>query len=603
MQKSASPRKGGKHSKRKAKGQRPLSLRETSQRFRLDDESGNRLIEETFVSIGTPVALSCYLLFKAGEHRQLVEKGVNPDHYLEAEDFRLDFLAISLLRKANFLKTGIDTRHVALEAFKTSEEACKVTNRRFKYLTLDPSYEGENALLLEALRREISEVLGPFRTREFFASGCWGPGATISIGGKHTCSSRKFSEERGISDRAYRLFGEAMTEAYPGWFTLDLVESLVSQNSHRIGTVPKNSRTDRTICTEPGLNMFLQKGAGAMIRTRLRKAGFDLNSVKSSHAGARKGSAVHDGALTGTVMDELATVDFSAASDSISSEVVRALLPVKWWLVLDALRCHSYTLPNGEVVPNAKFASMGNGFTFELESLIFVLAACVVCRSKGLPVDEIAVHGDDIIIPSRAFDAYQEFCSFLGFTVNVKKSYSQGCFREACGGYFFAGIDVKPFFLKGRIRKTHDLYTFLNALSRFACGGVEGRPRSARFKNVWKYGLRQLPSKLRLYGDVKLGDTCIHASFDEATPRRAGRGFEGFRVRCLTQEPVEVELDCVGVLLSRLNQVRGSPEFWRNPSIDGLSYGNSSQLRRVTRDRTSSVLVAQWYHLGAWSSN
>jgi hypothetical protein len=142
--------------------------------------------------------------------------------------------------------------------------------------------------------------------------------------------------------------------------------------------------------------------AGRVIRRKLRNAGFDLNSDQKN---ARS-------ALYGSKTDKLATVDFKQASDTISARLVEEILPPAWYTVLNALRSEYYTL-DGIVTPYAKFSAMGNGFTFELESLIFVSAALACCQYLKLDSSSVSVFGDDIIIPSEAYPLYTEFCRFL----------------------------------------------------------------------------------------------------------------------------------------------------------------------------------------------
>jgi len=125
-------------------------------------------------------------------------------------------------------------------------------------------------------------------------------------------------------------------------------------------TVPKNHDIDRCACKEPDLNMFMQKGLGDYIAKCLRRVGIDLNDQSKNRDLAREGS----------INGLLATIDLSSASDSVSSGLVELLLPDIWFSLLDSIRS-PVTIIDGEEHTNAMFSSMGNGFTFELESLIF----------------------------------------------------------------------------------------------------------------------------------------------------------------------------------------------------------------------------------------
>ncbi len=569
--------------------------------FRLPHSDANRVIEEYFSSLGSPVALSCWLLYKHDEHLQLANKELHPIHYNCSLSFADDFAAVSFLRKAPFLKTGLDLKKEAMTSFFKAEESCKITNRKFRNLSRSPDYLGVRARLHEATRRKVTKILGSFDLGKTLDMGSWGPGVTRSVKGTDVSASRKFREERGITSSTYRLFVPAAKLAYPGWFTDDMIAELKEFKGNEVITVPKNSKTDRTIGIEPGINSFFQLGAGRAIRLKLRKAGFDLNSDEKNKRGA----------LIGSLDNSLATVDFSSASDTISREVVRSLLPDDWFFVLDSLRSPCYNL-GGELVPYAKFSAMGNGFTFELESLIFVSAALAVCEELQLPLDDISVFGDDIIIPSQAMELYQEFCDFLGFTVNTRKSYASTGFRESCGSYYFLGRDVKPIFLKEIISNAKSIYRLANSIRLLAHRRCSYSGCDWKFRSVWRYLVRRLPNALRAFGPVTAGDASISVNFDEAAPKLARFGWEGFLHPGYVQRAVRVRDEQSSLLLAKLRYPTSGLD--QNNFFEGFcqsiasgvpsdSSSNEVALRSVTRIVfKKSMFASQWYNLGPWIS-
>lgn len=569
--------------------------------FKLPDSEKSRVIQEFYSSLDSAVALSCWILFSSGEHLQLAQKELRIEDYSCGQRFAADFAAVSFLRKAPFLETGLDLKREAMTAFAASEEACKVTNRRFRNLTLDPNYHGSSAVLHEAVRRKICKVLGPFDMGSALDMGSWGPGVTRTCKGKNVSASRKFHDERGITSTAYRLFVPFAKLAYPGWFTEDMVAELVEFEGNEVITVSKNSKTDRTIGIEPGLNSYFQLGVGRLIRKRLRKAGFDLSSDEKNQRGA----------LTGSLDGSLATVDFSSASDTISREVVRSLLPDDWFFVLDSLRSPCYNL-DGLTVPYAKFSAMGNGFTFELESLIFVSAALAVCEYLNLDIDDISVFGDDIIIPSEGFDLYHSFCAFLGFTVNPRKSFSKGPFRESCGAYFFNGVDVKPIFLKEVISNAKSIYRLANSVRLLAHRRSSYDGCSEQFRPIWRYLVRRLPATLRVFGPRSAGDACLNVNFDEGTPKLARFGWEGSlhsgfierAVRVVDEEPslllAKLRYPSPGLTQEGLNDLLRDPE--KKVVVNDAS-NNEVTLRSVTRIAFKTAMFApRWYNFGPWQT-
>jgi hypothetical protein len=111
---------------------------------------------------------------------------------------------------------------------------------------------------------------------------------------------------------------------------------------------------------------------------------------------------------------------------------------------------------------------MGNGFTFELESLIFYAVVKATCEEMGLNDFEInrsvAVYGDDIIVPRAVAPQLYERLTLFGFAVNEDKSFTKGFFFESCGADYYDGHDVRPFFLRRDILTIKDMYFLLNSL-------------------------------------------------------------------------------------------------------------------------------------------
>jgi len=201
---------------------------------------------------------------------------------------------------------------------------------------------------------------------------------------------------------------------------------------------------------EPGLNMFLQKGIGRYIRKRLKDVvGLDLKHAQQKHRWLAFEASLGSG---------LSTLDLSNASDTVSLELVRELLPDEWYDMMKCCRTGTVDewLDGGpEVGPCRKkvtllnkFSSMGNGFTFELETLVFWALSAAITQLEGLPGKRVSVYGDDIICPAGAVPRIVKTFSDLGLTVNVEKSFTEGPFFESCGGDYFFGIDVRPVYVK-----------------------------------------------------------------------------------------------------------------------------------------------------------
>lgn len=536
----------------------------------------NRLIEEFYIALDTPVSLSCYLLFRYQEFDQLVCREVHPIHYLDGESFRSDLAAISFLRKNRSLKTSFNRKQIAIASFYESEKQCQDTNRRLiEYQGVQMLQDKPCAEVLKRAKRKIYSILKRFDVDEFLDLCTWGPGSTLSVTGESVSHSHKFDIEKQMTRDAHDLFHNILSKWNPRWEAIREVEYVVGS---KVATVPKNAKIDRTIAIEPGLNSWCQLGVGKLIRRRLRAAGYDLNSDRKNQDLARKGS------IDGSV----ATLDFRAASDTISYETVRLLLPDQWFHVTDAIRSHYYRFGTTQGYFE-KFSSMGNGFTFELESLIFLAVGLATCEYLGVDDSDVSIFGDDLILPKEAVLLATEVCSDLGFTLNVDKSFWSTPFRESCGAYYFSGLDVKPFYLKGHPQRVKDLYRFANSVRRLA--DIWGDPLGAdrRFQKLWLAAVEMIPPRLRLFGPSLSGDATIHVSLDEIQVARAPGQIEGFYYSGLPEVPLHEVRDSYGVLLAKL--------FRPSSESQGNEIPKRARTRMIFKKR---MLARQWCTPRPW---
>jgi hypothetical protein len=510
-------------------------------------------------------------LFRYNEHDQLIALDIDPMTYEDPQAFRLDYLATKFLSKATFLSTSVDKRAVALRSFLVAEQSCKEINRSL------PKITSLNKKWFDWIHnvsiRKIEKILGDFDGNEVADCANWGPGVSLNRNIKvDTSSTNKFRHEDGITRDLFDLVGPIHEQAYPHW----KVEKFTFHVGNKIVTVPKNSKTDRTIAIEPGINLWYQKAVGTMIRRRLLRYGLNLNSQERNQQLAYRSSK------TG----RNATVDFSNASDSISLATVEGLLPRRWFLLMDSLRSQ-YGSVEKSILKYEKFSSMGNGFTFELETLIFYSLALATVMYLGLDGTEVSAYGDDVVLPVGAFDLYREVCETYGFTVNVSKSFRFGHFRESCGSHYFRGVDCKPYFLRNMVITESDIYLAANSIRRLARNSVL-EFCDARFYDCWRslVSLVARPCKIpEGYGDV--GFIC---NFDEAAPSRARHGIEGYHCRALLSVPIRYYSDDQALYLARL----------RNRSIE-MAFGNETNLRNRVKLSRKRLFVRQWANLGPWS--
>lgn len=536
-------------------------------------------------ALDTPHSLAIWILFKSGEHVALLDLELDPLWFNDSGLFRRSFLAHSLLKKSTFLNAYSDDHRarVAKQKFLEAEQLCRQTNLAIQQKSWGcetPDFDG----LHLAVRRKICLILEgyvdhphtdqgirTFTGEEIVEASGWGPGATTLTSGD-TSDVNKFRCEGGTTLACYELISRWFHLAYPLW-----TPSWTIVPGNEIITVPKNSKTDRVIAKEPGLNLWFQKGVGKCIRSRLmRYAKIDLKHQQSVNQRLAQRSS-HDGSL--------ATVDFASASDTISRRLVEELLPRRWFILLDALRSSHGSL-DGVTLAYEKFSSMGNGYTFELESLIFYSLAVVCTDYCGGNTDEVSIFGDDVILPVVAYDLFVKMASHYGFTVNLKKSFSKGYFRESCGEYYFNGLDCKPYFLRQELSSDATIYRTANAIRRlshrhtmYGC--------DSRFLRCWQALFESASVKLVI--PEGYGDGGFIGNFDEASPSRVRYGVQGYTVKHFVELPRPYVASDHALLLSRLSR----------PSRDRM-LGNEYSVRDRVRRVKKKLFVSSWYNLGPW---
>lgn len=231
----------------------------------------------------------------------------------------------------------------------------------------------------------------------------------------------------------------------PMWSILDQMKfkEMLIDGGHPynvLTTVPKDGRKDRPIAKEQTGNIYLQLGVGAILRLRLRMRGVDLDHQAEINRRL---------ALESSRTKELFTVDLSNASDTVGYDFVKAMLPAGWFSLLDSLRAPWGVLPTGEAFRYRKFSSMGNGFTFELESVLFLALCEGVRRTYGVRSDRVFAFGDDILGPDYLYLHCCKYLSYSGFLVNSEKSFHGSArVRESCGVDALEGRNIRPFFVK-----------------------------------------------------------------------------------------------------------------------------------------------------------
>lgn len=468
--------------------------------------------------VDTPVARLVSQHIRDENWAELVAMRVDPTDYQDPQHFADDYLVVEAMRKSPSIPLGVDRKQVTLDAFRESEEWCRMWNDEFLAGRFPPWWD--------QFRNEIYRILGPLDEVDLQvveAGFAHGPGRTIGTPGQGSVPSLKYDVPTSLSSKltpyAHAIMGvkwRSYQELHGNSF--DVVDYDV------FFTVRKNAETDRGCCYGAELTQYFQLGVGSAIRRRLRLSGCDLrfqerNQIMASEA-YRRG---------------LATIDLRQASDTNSWGLTFSALPPRWFHLLDLGRVDYVKLPDEEEpVAYEKFSAMGNGFTFPLESLLFL-----ACVRTHVPKDrwcDCSVYGDDIICPQEYAPAVVTALKAIGFKVNESKSCLAGSFFESCGTDWFKSYPVRPFYLNrdGKHPIPYPVH-IANALRLYASRVNFDAFSDARWRPVWSEILTWIPEAWReCKVPMQYGDVGIITSLAEAAPAKAHRGWEGWRFRCMT---------------------------------------------------------------------
>jgi len=224
----------------------------------------------------------------------------------------------------------------------------------------------------------------------------------------------------------------------------------------RVVQVPKTLKTPRTISVEPSYTMLMQQSIAKPLMVWLESKEFGFQSIRFVDQSINRRLA-RAGSLDGS----LATIDLKDASDLVSNDLVQTIFrgPCPTFLgFIQSCRTTKARMPDKTIVPLRKFASMGSALCFPIEAMVFftIIMYALVKSSGRVPsrrllqalAKDVAVYGDDIIVPSLMAPVVMETLEAFGLKVNHDKSFHTGLFRESCGGDYYNGVDITPVYVR-----------------------------------------------------------------------------------------------------------------------------------------------------------
>jgi len=470
-----------------------------------------RIVHAGLAALDTPFSLKVSLLLQYEEWDQIAKLGVDPNSYTSPDAYYLDAQAHAFVKKAEFLPPLAGIERKAIETWWQCERQNFRTNRFFDSYLINRGVLPSELLIFDRVRLKMNRLLGRCPDEKFLVPR-FGPGATMSDRSHESTVPDKLSSRVTLTIRALPFLNAFGQTAWARALNNDVGrvdKDLHIVDGNKFFTVPKDFSKRRSCAKEPSLNGAFQLAIGKVLRRRLLKARINLDEGQELHqALARKAS----------INGDFSTIDLSNASDCLAREVVRFLLPPAWFSLLDAARSPK-TKVDGKWVLLEKFSSMGNGYTFELETMVF-LAICLAVHPDLVSGENVFVYGDDIIIPSSHTQAVLDLLRLFGFSPNVDKTFTSGPFRESCGGDYFQGKDVRPYFFKVSPDEPARLIPLINGLRRSA-SKIPNPVIRDRLSKLRGELLSSLPAHIRkCRGPIELGDIVIHDSEDRWCTKR-----------------------------------------------------------------------------------
>lgn len=355
--------------------------------------------------------------------------------------FKVDYQINSVFKRYRFKKdlyTDADLNEDAIRKFVEVQERLRQQNLdRVDTLT---------TRVIDFAAYVIAQILGPYDAGEHQSLCRFGRKASVGIPSRLANLAERWEWPISGSLEQVKWFhqvidGDELVSRYwanrfgsapSNGATYRLTDKLT------LTLVPKSFKSVRAIMPNTTIGSFYSLGVGEMIRKRLKKVGCDISRQQMLHRDIARDASVHM---------RYVTADLSSASDSISVELVRRLLPDDWFDELNSHRIAKVLLPNGTSVESLTFCTMGIGYTFPLQTLIFsaLLIAIQSLTIESCKLGKISVYGDDLIYHGQIHNSVLTVFPQLGFVINEDKTFCDGGFRESCGGDYFRGVDVRPF--------------------------------------------------------------------------------------------------------------------------------------------------------------
>lgn len=347
--------------------------------------------------------------------------------------------ALQLLRfPKRFSPDGAEGVHRdSLQKFLNRNNLDKMSDRR-----------GYPSWLILRLREKIAMMLDGLKTyepysEEYFEKGYFSSGSCAGMKGSNIIDKIEKWDLPYFGRYAYPT---EKVKNWPSdvWYAYDANHNAgyscrLGYYGSEIHIVNKSYKAGRVIAKENVTRGYYMQGFRRTISDTLKKNGFEY-LMPSEHQDFNQMLA-HVGSETGA----LATIDLSAASDSIPAGLVREIFPADFISVWDELRSDYFVTPDGKQYTSYIANTSGSPLCFDMEKMVFYALASIavdLCVTLGGYKPSLCTAmGDDIILPAYAFDTIGDLLDMCGMVMNREKSFgSDSAYRESCGYEAMDGV-------------------------------------------------------------------------------------------------------------------------------------------------------------------
>jgi hypothetical protein len=400
------------------------------------------LVRDFQVNLNDPSFCNDYLeKFLTGDVAGI--RGLSPaiDDEMDVARYKATYQIQSVLKRYRFQKDLYSDK----ELLEKAVIGFKETQSRLAAIKLD-ALTADCQRVLDLAACYCHKVLGRYSDEEHRNLSRFGTKASVGIPAREACEAARWELPISGSPEQIAWFDSEMSEAVPvqDYWRKQKAERVKTSATYQeissltLTLVPKTFKSLRAILPNTTIGSYSSYGLGEMIRKRLRRKGYDIKTLQMRHRYLAKSASVHGLSVT---------ADLSSASDSITCALVKRLLPADWYKVLASHRIGCVLLPDGTKEECLTHSFMGSGYTFPLQTLVFLslLKAIEATLFNRLDRRTISVYGDDLIYSSRMHTEVVHYFQQFGFVINIDKTFDKGHFRESCGGDYFRGVDVRPF--------------------------------------------------------------------------------------------------------------------------------------------------------------